>query len=224
MISKRLLDIASLIPRGKPLYDVGTDHGYLPVYEVGNSEVPFAVASDVAEGPLKKAQLNIRGSGYSDRIKTVLSDGLDSVPVESPCTVAMCGMGGELIIRIIARKRELFSEGVSLVLQPMTKEDLLRRFLTENGFEIKRELVSDDGRLYQIIYAEYTGKRYMLSDFEATCGVNQTDIAAFALLLERKSEQLKAVTEGKKAAGLDTAGEERLISESEAILENFRTV
>lgn len=96
-----------------------------------------ALACDVAPMPLKSAEEHIRREGLSDRIKTVLSDGLDNVPPEGITDVVMAGMGGELIARLL-EKCPWVKNSVNLVLQPMTKWDVLRKWLYANGFEVKK--------------------------------------------------------------------------------------
>ena len=65
----------------------------------------------------------------------MLSDGLDNVPPEGITDVVMAGMGGELIARLL-EKCPWVKNGVNLVLQPMTKWDVLRKWLYANGFEV----------------------------------------------------------------------------------------
>lgn len=98
-----------------------------------------ALACDVAPMPLKSAEEHINREGLSDRIGTVLSDGLDNVPPEGITDVVMAGMGGELIARLL-EKCPWVKNSVNLVLQPMTKWDVLRKWLYANGFEVKKSL------------------------------------------------------------------------------------
>lgn len=49
----------------------------------------------------------------------------------------MAGMGGELIAKLL-EKCPWVKNGVNLVLQPMTKWDVLRKWLYDNGFEVKK--------------------------------------------------------------------------------------
>ena len=78
----RLLLCASLV-EGRKVCDIGTDHGYLPCYLVSNGKCDSALACDIGEKPLSQAREHIKAQGLEDRIKTVLSDGLDSVEADS---------------------------------------------------------------------------------------------------------------------------------------------
>ncbi|MBR6874655.1 MAG: SAM-dependent methyltransferase, partial [Ruminococcus sp.] len=102
MNDNRLLACARLV-RGSRAADVGTDHGYLPMYLVQNGICESALACDINEKPLASARENIEKAGLSDKIGVYLSDGLGSVPCEGITDVIVAGMGGELIADIISR-------------------------------------------------------------------------------------------------------------------------
>ena len=101
-MDSRLLTCAGLCT-GDVLCDVGTDHGYLPCYMIENGLCSKAYACDIAQGPLDSAIAHINERCLSDRITTVLSDGLDSVEKGDITDVVIAGMGGELIADIISR-------------------------------------------------------------------------------------------------------------------------
>ena len=75
-LSDRLEMIASFVEPGNRLADIGTDHGYVPIYLVQTGRVPSALAMDVRKGPLLRAEEHIREAGLSGRIQTRVSDGL----------------------------------------------------------------------------------------------------------------------------------------------------
>ena len=99
-IDDRLKDIASLVERCDVIADVGTDHGYLPIYLIQNNICQKAIASDVAIGPLSKAIENIDKYQLNDVISTTLCSGLNKIPANVD-TVIMAGMGANLIIDIL---------------------------------------------------------------------------------------------------------------------------
>ena len=143
---------------GKVMADIGTDHGYLPIWAVWNGIVPAAVAADIRPGPLEAARRNVERYGLQDKIKLRLSDGLADI---SPCEaddVVIAGMGGELIARIVGAAPWLRQEEKTLILQPMTKEETLRRFLQQEGFTVEREQAAlAGGKVYTVMQAVYTG-------------------------------------------------------------------
>ena len=139
----RLEAAAGLVKSGDVLCDVGSDHAYLPLMLIKNGVIERAVACDVNAGPLERGRQHAAKQGVSS-IEFVLSDGLGSV--ETPFDVAaICGMGGELIIRII---REGGEKGKKrLILQPMTGIEKVRAFLWQSGFAITDEVFPvEDGK------------------------------------------------------------------------------
>lgn len=150
--------------------DIGTDHALLPVY-LCQKGCPRAFASDINEGPIDRARANIAKYGLSDRVTAVRRDGLDGIESFAPGVVIICGMGGELIADIISRSGYPAESKCRLVLQPMSMQDKLRRFLAVNGYAIYDEtVVYDDGKYYQLISAEYDGKPYAMTDAEYRLG------------------------------------------------------
>ncbi|MBQ4064811.1 MAG: SAM-dependent methyltransferase [Clostridia bacterium] len=219
----RLLAVAEQVRTGVTVYDVGTDHAYLPAYLVGKGIVPRAVASDVVEGPLSRAHRTVAEAGLADRIKTTLSDGLRDVTVAPPCDIVIAGMGGDLIARILSEKPEIQREDICFILQPMTKPEHLRRYLADNGFAITRELVAEEGKLYEILCCRYTGKPYSLADTELLVGregVRRED-ETFLRMVEKKRSTLLRAAEGKKQGGEDCSREETLAEALGAILKEI---
>ena len=100
-MSDRLVKIASKVDKGSRVADVGTDHGYVPIYLALNGVAESAVAMDVNEGPLDRAQQNIIKMGVADKVSVRLSDGLDKLKEGEADTVIIAGMGGKLTIRIL---------------------------------------------------------------------------------------------------------------------------
>ena len=118
-LSPRLQTVADAAGKCNILADVGTDHGYIPVYMLENDLCERAYASDIREQPLSRAAEIILESGLSDKAETFLSNGILDIP-EDYDTLVIAGMGGETIVSILEAKRP--PENAKLVLQPMTEE------------------------------------------------------------------------------------------------------
>lgn len=149
----RLAAVARHVPAGLTFADIGTDHAYLPAHLVAAGRVPRAVAGDILPGPLAAARATVDAAGLAARIDLRLGPGLSVLaPGEAAC-VAVCGMGGPLIARIL---EEGPLEGVGrLVMQPMGGEAQLRRWLAAHGWGlVAEEVVEDGGRLYPVLVAE----------------------------------------------------------------------
>ena len=156
-LSKRLKAVASLVKKGSSVADVGTDHGYIPVYLVKNNISPFAVAMDINEKPLASCKALVKEEGLEDIIQTRLSNGLEKLNKGECDTVIIAGMGAELIVDILSNCN--FVNELHLILQPMTHPELARKYLFDNGFEINNDFIVTDGKhSYSIFDANYTGK------------------------------------------------------------------
>ena len=152
MLADRLLKAAELIGTAETLADVGCDHGYLPIYLLQKGKISFAYACDVRDGPLQTAKKNIDRYGLSEKTELIKSDGLIGIREKNADVISVCGMGGRLISKIINESEQCAKKAKRLVLQPMTEIYLLRKFLSENGFKIQREVIAKEGsRFYNVM-------------------------------------------------------------------------
>lgn len=169
-LQPRLQCLADLVPYGAALADVGTDHGYLPVWLLQEGRINRAVASDINRGPLEHAERTARLYGVAERIDFRLCPGLEGFTPEDADTVVIAGMGGETIIAILEAAPCALRERVRFLLQPMTKAELLRRWLTGHGMRIEAErLAQDKGTIYPVLCAA-AGEDRALNAAEAWCG------------------------------------------------------
>lgn len=154
-LSNRLQAVARQIPPGLRVADVGTDHGYLPVYLVVNDIAPKVIASDRGKRPLDSARQLTSLLSLENQIDVRLGDGLSVLQPGEAEVICLAGMGGVAIKEIISADLPLAQAAKRLVLQPQRNVPAVRRFLAENGFKIVAEdLAEDDGFYYEIIAAE----------------------------------------------------------------------
>lgn len=153
-LSDRLNAIAAMVPSGAVLADIGTDHGYLPIELYRAGRIPSAIAMDINAGPLKRAQEHIAACGLEDYIGTRRSDGLTALKEGEADCVVIAGMGGRLTVRILELGAEVLKGITTLVLQPQSEIDKVRRYLAANGFRIADEdMVFEDGKFYPLMQA-----------------------------------------------------------------------
>ncbi|MCF0150244.1 MAG: SAM-dependent methyltransferase [Firmicutes bacterium] len=155
LLSPRLELIAQLV-KGNIAADIGTDHGFVPIRLLLSGKCQQVILADINEGPLQKAKENLQAYSISpDMAPLRLGSGLQVLSPYEADTVIIAGMGGELIAEILAEepaKNETFAR---FILQPRTKEAVLRRWLLENGFYITDErLVEERDRICQVLVAE----------------------------------------------------------------------
>lgn len=150
VLTPRLACLASLVPQGARLADIGTDHGKLPLSLLLTGKVSSAIGSDIGEGPLAHAARNAQEHGVSLSLR--LAAGLDAVQPEECDTVSIAGMGGQTIADILAAAPWCAQGRHLLLLQPMTMVYELRQWLWANGYEILREtLCREDRRQYVVL-------------------------------------------------------------------------
>ena len=170
-LSQRLSSVASMVTAGNCLADVGTDHGYVPIYLYERNVIPRAIAMDVNKGPLERAALHIAESGMKDAIETRLSDGLTALKPGEVDSVVIAGMGGPLMIRILSAYPEVTASVKELILQPQSEIPELRIWLYEQGYEIVEEhMVFEDGKYYPMFKAVKNPEAEKLTDLEYKFG------------------------------------------------------
>ena len=157
-LSLRLSTIASLVPFGARVCDIGTDHGFLSIYLKQSDKTRNIIAADINLMPLENARKNIEQAGVSG-IDLRLSDGLSAIQKEETDTVIIAGIGGEVISGIIERGAHICKDNnVTLILQPTTSPEFLRRFLVTNGYKIIREIpIEENGKVYSVMLVKYQG-------------------------------------------------------------------
>ena len=223
----RLLAAAAFVRQGAVLADIGTDHAYLPIYLVASGRISRAVAADIGEGPIALARANVAAAGLSDRIEAVMTDGLFGLADKGITDITICGMGGELISRILQDAPFVKEKGIRLILQPMSRAATLRRYLAENGFAILAERpCRAAGRVYSCLCAEYDGVPRAISPAEAEMGsptlASAEEKAVFCELLERKCKAVREKIDGLRAAALPCGEDEALLDGLLEIQKKYR--
>lgn len=202
-MTPRLLTAASLVREGATVADVGTDHAYLPIYLLSIGIAKSAVASDINEGPLSRAEANVRRFGLDGQISLRLTPGLSGIEAYAPTDILICGMGGELIASILEAAEFVRDSSIRLILQPMSSARELRLWLAANGFAVVEErFAAEKDKLYVVLCAHYTGAPYTLSDVDSYVGLGTAD----PLFGEWIKRQIAAI--GKQVNGLAKAGRE----------------
>ena len=212
-LTPRLQAIASQVPVGARVADVGTDHGYLPVWLLLNGRIDWAIAADLREGPLNHAKKTAQNFGITDQMSFRLCDGLNGIYPDEVDTVVIAGMGGETISSILSgapwTKRE-----TALLLQPMTHLPELRHWLQCNGYEILNEQTIREGKRLYSIWSVRGGTMPPMSPAELWAGRSSKDPLRREYLAYMRGKAERAMRGQKAASAPDLA----MIGELEAVL------
>lgn len=156
MISKRLALVASFVPQGAVLLDVGSDHAYLPIYLLEQGRIERAIAGEVVQGPYQFACKNVAEHQLSEQVEVRLANGLEALEFKDEVTtITIAGMGGRLIATILENGLSKLEGVERFILQPNNREDELRSWLQENGFLIVNEAILEEaGKFYEILVVE----------------------------------------------------------------------
>ena len=206
-MDKRLNQIYNMLPEsGTGIIDIGTDHGLIPIRLAMEGYPGTIIATDIAEGPLKTAVRNAEEKGVRDRIRFMICDGLDYCPVNEIDCILISGMGGDSICDILDRAEWLQEGQYKLVLQPMTRQEVLRYWLVNNGFQITEEaLVYDKKHSYQILSA-VPGQNREMKDAEYLVGSKAVTRQGedVSRLIDEQIEIIRKKLNGQNLASMNT--------------------
>lgn len=154
VLSSRLKIAASMVEKGSNAADIGCDHGKLAVWLAMNRGCPKVVAVDNRPLPLEKAKALVRQAGCGDVVSCRLGSGLEPFEENEVSNIVIAGMSGETMVDILLPHQWIKNNEINMVFVPVKRDNLLRRFLCENGFFIKHEEVVEDGKyVYAVINA-----------------------------------------------------------------------
>ncbi|UWG96750.1 class I SAM-dependent methyltransferase [Dehalobacter sp. DCM] len=151
-LGARLQTIASFVPFGSKVGDIGTDHAYLPLFLIQQGIIREAVGIDVHQGPYISAMENVNAYGLQNVLRIRHGDGLIPLVPGEVDTLVIAGMGGVTMLEILASKPEVLQRIDTLILQPQGAESRVRNVLLSQGWRLKQEcLVEEDDRIYTVI-------------------------------------------------------------------------
>lgn len=195
-ISNRLTTAAALVTQGYTLADVGTDHGYIPIYLLQQKKIPAAIAMDINEGPLERAKEHIALYGLQAYIQTRLSDGVAALKPGEVEAVLIAGMGGGLVMHILKDGEKVCQSAKELILQPQSEIEHVREFLREKGYTILAEdMVYEDGKFYPMMKVQYQGEN---ENAQKASEVLKLSDFYGGLLLQNRHPVLKTFLEKEK--------------------------
>ena len=193
MISKRLELVASFVPQGAILLDVGSDHAYLPIELIEGGQIESAIAGEVVEGPYQSAVKNVEAHGLKEKIQVRLANGLAAFEeADQVSVITIAGMGGRLIARILEEGLDKLADVERLILQPNNREDDLRIWLQDYGFEIVAEsILEESGKFYEILVVEAGQMKLSSSDVRFGPFLSKEVSPVFVQKWQKEAEKLE---------------------------------
>ncbi|MBR5779473.1 MAG: SAM-dependent methyltransferase [Clostridia bacterium] len=211
LIGSRLSAVTRLLSDVKDntlFADIGSDHAFLAIEVLKKGLAVSAIASDINEQPLLKGKENAARSGV--KIDFYLSDGFDAIDSLPITSAAICGMGGELIAKIIGRSR--VAHEATLIVQPMSAQEDLRKYLWDNGFVIEKEIFTlEANKSYTVMKLRFSGERTEYSYIDLFLGKEREQTKEFSLYCEKILTAAKKRRLGVVARNEDTAEIDGLI-------------
>ena len=193
MISKRLEMVASFVPQGAILLDVGSDHAYLPIELVEKGHIERAIAGEVVEGPYQSAIKNVKEHDLVEKIQVRLANGLSAFEESDQVSViTIAGMGGRLIASILEEGLDKLANVERLILQPNNREDDLRLWLQDHDFQIVAEcILEEDGKFYEILVVEAGQMKLSASDVRFGPFLSKEISPVFVQKWQKEAEKLE---------------------------------
>jgi tRNA (adenine22-N1)-methyltransferase len=180
-LSMRLTRVASYVPKGAVVADIGSDHAYLPCYLVSQGVAERAVAGEVVKGPYESAKKQVIQEGLEDKIAVRLASGLEAIHADDGITaVTIAGMGGPLIVSILEQSPNKLNGVARLILQPNVHAQAIREWAqTHQWVIINEEIVKENNKIYEILVLERSSRPVAFTRAELLMG---------PLLMEQQTE------------------------------------
>lgn len=151
-LSKRLRAILDISPSCSVMADIGSDHALLPIAYIKEGKARKAIASDISEKSLQKAVRNIKKFDMGGHIELRTGDGLSVLKHFEADLIAISGIGGNAIARMVSDGLHKIDGETVLVLSPNQAAGALRKMLLLNGFKVEDEdIVQENNQLYPVI-------------------------------------------------------------------------
>ncbi|MDY6084746.1 MAG: class I SAM-dependent methyltransferase [Dialister sp.] len=197
-LGARLRAVADKVPAAEVIADIGTDHGYIPIYLMQKGRIQRAIATDIHEGPAGRAALHAETAGLAEKIDIRVGNGLSVLSAGEAAGAVMAGMGGFMIRDILRDGNDVAARMRWFVLQPNTHVSDLRVWLSRNGYAVEEEILCEEnGKLYVILFVVH-GKMDTPKGLMADIGrlPEFADVKLFQAYLDQLISYRRQIAEG----------------------------
>ncbi|MDN7226863.1 tRNA (adenine(22)-N(1))-methyltransferase TrmK [Planococcus sp. N064] len=192
-LSMRLTRVASHVPTGATVADIGSDHAYLPCYLVSQGLAERAVAGEVVKGPFESAKKQVKQEQLEDKIEVRLASGLEAIHPEDGITaITIAGMGGPLIVSILDHGLEKLAGVSRLILQPNVHAKAIREWAQTHQWAIvEEEIIKENNKIYEILVLERSSQPVVFTPAQLLMGpvLMKQQTEAFREKWQRESAQ-----------------------------------
>ncbi|MGI6425444.1 MAG: tRNA (adenine(22)-N(1))-methyltransferase, partial [Tepidanaerobacteraceae bacterium] len=162
---------------------------------------------EVRRGPYERALENIKKAFLDDFIELRLGSGLKPIEPHEADIAVIAGMGGETILDILAESKKTAYSLERIILQPMTNQADLRKYLLTAGYTIFDEDVAiENNKFYEVLVA---GKSKVKSfdDIDINIGpvLRYKRTLEIQKYLEYRMRVLTDIVEGLKEKNTETS-------------------
>ena len=187
MISKRIKELAAMIPETKRVIDVGCDHALLDITLASKFKNTSFLATDISSNAIKESLKRVKKEKLDDRITLLVNDGLKGISLNRDDFIVISGMGTNTIIDIIESR---INEINKILIQSNRDLELLRKFMFDHGFKISDEKVIYDNHFYIFIYFERGEVNYNLEDLWLGPVIKDSNYHEYFLFLLEKYKKI----------------------------------
>jgi tRNA (adenine22-N1)-methyltransferase len=135
-LSRRLETVASFVPEGSFLADVGSDHGQLPLDLLKQRKVVGAEAIENKPGPFSRLSKAVSASPFSKDVLLSMSDGLSQLDSRVN-TVVLAGLGGNLIAQILNEGKDRLAAVDTIVIDAHEGREMAMKALSALSYRLE---------------------------------------------------------------------------------------
>jgi len=181
-LNKRLTTISAFILENDKVIDIGCDHNLLAIYMYLEKGIKI-VGSDINSEPLNIARNNLSKYDLSNTLELRLGDGISTIKDED--TVVISGMGGITITKILENINNYNIK--KLIISPNDNFPLTRKFITNKGFIIDKEVMVCENNKYYLVSVYKKGKEEINYFFGKLDLTNKDNINYFNYVIEKNN-------------------------------------
>lgn len=210
-LTDRLQILADEIKEKETMADIGTDHGFLPIYLWERGICSKVVLTDVSPGSLDKAKVNVQQLCPTEAHGAFdfrLGNGMRVLEAGEVDDIVIAGMGGILMTEILGEDIDKTKTFKKLILQPRSGQGKLRHWLVHSGFSITKESLVQEGKyICEVLTVEPSGNIPTMSREIEGCGPDsiEYEVPPWILSADNLAEEFllrKCAAEERVLSGL----------------------